>query len=89
MTFAASVCKPKSGRFMEVFTEEPGLQFYGGNFLDVSNIGKNRTVYNFRNAFCLESQHYPDSPNKTNFPSVVLKPGEEYSTKTVYKFSVK
>jgi len=73
MTFAASVFEPKSGRFMEVFTEEPGLQFYGGNFLDGSNIGKNGTVYNFRNAFCLESQHYPDSPNKPNFPSVVLK----------------
>ena len=89
MTFAASVFDPKSGRFMEVFTEEPGLQFYGGNFLDGSNIGKDGIVYNFRNAFCLESQHYPDSPNKPNFPSVVLKPGEEYSTKTIYKFSVK
>jgi len=89
MTFAASVFDPKSGRFMEVLTEEPGLQFYGGNFLDGSNIGKDGTVYNFRNAFCLESQHYPDSPNKPNFPSVVLKPGEEYSTKTIYKFSVK
>ena len=89
MTFAASVFEPNSGRFMEVFTEEPGLQFYGGNFLDGSNVGKDGTVYNFRNAFCLESHHYPDSPNKPDFPSVVLKPGEEYSTKTIYKFSVK
>jgi len=89
MTLAASVFDPKSGRFMEVLTEEPGLQFYGGNFLDGSNIGKDGTVYNYRSAFCLESQHYPDSPNKTNFPSVVLNPEEEYSTKTIYKFSVK
>ena len=89
MTFAASVFEPKSGRFMEVFTEEPGLQFYGGNFLDGSNIGKDGAVYNFRNAFCLESQHYPDSPNKPKFPTVILNPGEEYSTKTIYKFSAK
>ncbi len=89
MTLAASVFDPKSGRIMEVFTEEPGIQFYSGNFLDGTNIGKDGTVYNHRNAFCLETQHYPDSPNKPDFPSVVLKPGEEYSTKTIYKFSAK
>ncbi len=89
MTFAASVYSPKSGRVMEVFTEEPGMQFYCGNFLDGNNVGKNGAVYNYRNAFCLETEHFPDSPNKPNFPSVVLNPGEEYLTKTIYKFSVK
>jgi len=89
MTLAASVFDPKSGRVMEVYTEEPGLQFYCGNFLDGSNIGKGGAAYNHRNAFCLETHHYPDSPNKPNFPTVTLNPGEEYSTKTIYKFSAK
>ncbi len=89
MTLAASVFDPKSGRVMDVFTEEPGVQFYSGNFLDGTNVGKDGTVYNQRNAFCLETQHYPDSPNKPNFPTVILNPGEEYSTKTIYKFSAK
>jgi len=86
MTLAASVYEPQSGRCMEVWTTEPGIQFYSGNFLDGSNIGKSGKVYNHRNGFCLETQHYPDSPNKSNFPSVVLRPGEKYETTTIYKF---
>jgi len=89
ITFVASAFDPNSGRVMEVFTDQPGVQFYCGNFLDGSNIGKGGAVYNHRNAFCLETHHFPDSPNKPNFPTVILNPGEEYSTKTIYKFSVK
>lgn len=89
MTLAASLYEPTSGRFMEVYTTEPGIQFYSGNFLDGSNIGKNEMKYSHRTGLCLETQHYPDSPNQPEFPSVVLNPGEKYSTKTVYKFSVK
>jgi aldose 1-epimerase len=89
MTLAATVFEPKTGRFMEVHTMEPGIQFYCGNFLDGTNIGKSGKPYNFRNGFCLETQHYPDSPNKPNFPSVVLKPRETYKTSTIYKFTVK
>ncbi len=73
---------------MEVWTTEPGLQFYSGNFLSDSEIGKGNKVYPFRSAFCLEAQHYPDSPNHPNFPSTVLKPGEKYTQKTIYKFDV-
>ena len=72
---------------MEIFTTEPGLQFYSGNFLDGTDIGKGAKQYNFRTAFCLEAQHFPDSPNHNNFPSVVLKAGEVYKQTTVYKFS--
>lgn len=89
MTLAASAYEPNTGRFMEVFTTEPGIQFYTGNFLDGSIIGKSGKAYEFRNGFCLETQHYPDSPNKPDFPSVILKPGEEYKTTTIYKFSTK
>jgi len=89
MTLAATVYEPQSGRFMEVFTTEPGIQFYTGNFLDGTVIGKSGKAYESRNAFCLETQHYPDSPNNPDFPSVVLKPGEEYKTATIYKFSTK
>ena len=89
MTLAATVYEPKSGRFMEVMTTEPGLQFYTGNFLDGSIIGKSGKAYAFRNALCLETQHFPDSPNKPDFPSVVLQPGETYKTTTIYKFSTK
>jgi aldose 1-epimerase len=89
MSYAASLYDPESGRFMEVLTEEPGLQFYSGNFLDGSITGKYDIVYKRNFGLCLETQHYPDSPNNPEFPSVVLNPGEEYSTKTVYKFSVK
>jgi aldose 1-epimerase len=89
MTLAATVFEPTTGRFMEVWTEEPGLQFYSGNFLDGSFAGKEGKVYKKRYAFCLETQHFPDSPNKPQFPSTVLRPGEVYKTKTVYKFSAK
>jgi len=85
--FAARVTEPNSGRVMEIFTDEPGLQFYGGNFLDGAAIGKSGKPYNFRGAFCLETQHFPDSPNQTQFPSTLLKPGEEYTSTCVYKFS--
>ena len=83
---AAKVTDPKSGRVMEVLTTEPGLQFYTGNFLDGTLKGKGR-VYTRRSAFCMETQHFPDSPNKPAFPSTVLKPGETYRTTTVYRFS--
>jgi aldose 1-epimerase len=85
----ARVYDPTSGRVMEVFSTEPGLQFYSGNFLDGTITGKGGAVYKHRYAFCMEPQHYPDSPNKPNFPSVELKPGETYHNTIIYKFSVK
>ncbi len=85
----ASLYDSASGRFMEVLTTEPGLQFYSGNFLDGTLTGKDRKVYQFRDGLCLETQHFPDSPNKPDFPSTVLKPGETYETQTVYRFSLK
>lgn len=88
LSFAARVHEPKTGRVMEVYTTEPGIQFYSGNFLDGSAKGKG-AIFNKHNAFCLETQHYPDSPNRPEFPSTVLRPGEKYSTVTVYKFSAK
>ena len=84
----ASLYDSTSGRFMEVYTDQPGLQFYSGNFLN-GVAGKNGAVYKYRTALCLETQHYPDSPNKPNFPSVVLRPGEVYKQTTIYKFSTK
>jgi aldose 1-epimerase len=89
MTLAASVYEPTTGRFMEVYTEEPGIQFYCGNFLDGRLKGKAGKPYVYRGGFCLETQHYPDSPNQPNFPSTILRPGQTYTTKTVYRFSVK
>ncbi|MDA0197000.1 MAG: galactose mutarotase [Bacteroidetes bacterium] len=89
LKFAASVFEPKSGRNMEIFTTEPGIQFYTGNFLDGSINGKNGKNYAYRSGFCLETQHYPDSPNRPDFPSVVLNPGEKYSSKTITRFSTK
>ena len=89
MELAATVFEPKSGRVMDVLTTEPGLQFYAGNFLDDSRTGKSGKVNGFRTGLCLETQHYPDSPNKPDFPTVVLKPGETYKTSTIYKFSTK
>jgi len=77
-----------SGRRMEVFTDQPGIQFYSGNFLDGSNVGKGGVVYNQRFGLCLETQHFPDSPNQPSFPTTVLSPGESYQTVTSYKFSV-
>lgn len=84
----ATVHDPASGRIMKVYTTEPGLQFYSGNFLDGTNKGKG-TTYNKHNGFCLETQHFPDSPNQPDFPSVVLRPGQTYAYLTIYKFSVK
>lgn len=84
---AARVVEPKSGRVMEVLTTEPGIQFYTGNFLDGSVKGKGGKAYQFRYGFCLETQHFPDSPNQPTFPTTVLKPGETYKSTTVYKFS--
>lgn len=86
---AAEVFEPTSGRVMEVFTTEPGLQFYSGNFLDGTLIGKAGVPYEYRTAFCLEAQHFPDSPNHANFPSTVLRPGEVYRQETVYRFSTR
>jgi aldose 1-epimerase len=88
LSFAAKVTEPMSGRTMEVWTNEPGLQFYGGNFLNGSDIGKCGKPYSFRTAFCLETQHFPDSPNQPNFSSTVLKPGTTYHSVCVYKFEV-
>ncbi|MEX0363430.1 MAG: aldose epimerase family protein [Allomuricauda sp.] len=87
-TFAARVTEPESGRVMEVYTNEPGMQFYSGNFMDGSVHGKNGEPYVYRGAICLETQHYPDSPNQPNFPSTVLEPGQTYTSACVYKFSV-
>ncbi len=89
MTLAARVLEPTSGRVMEVYTKEPGIQFYSGNFLDGTITGKGGIVYKHRWGLCLETQHYPDSPNKTNFPSTILGPGQKYETATVYRFSTK
>jgi aldose 1-epimerase len=86
LLLAARVIDPKSGRVMEVLTTQPGLQFYTGNFLDGGIHGKGGKVYGRRSAFCMETQHFPDSPNQPKFPSVVLKPGERYRATTVYKF---
>jgi aldose 1-epimerase len=89
--FAARVTEPKSGRVLEVFTTEPGLQFYTGNFLDGTNTGKGGAVYKQYNGFCLEPQKFPDSVNKPEWKeksNVVLKPGEIYKQTTIYKFSV-
>ncbi len=83
------VYEPTTGRVMEVFTDQPGVQLYTGNFLDGTITGKGGKAYPRRSGFCLETQHYPDSPNKPNFPSAVLKPGEKYQTTTIYKFSTR
>jgi aldose 1-epimerase len=89
MKKAAEVYDPKTGRVMEVMTDQPGLQFYTGNFLDGTIHGKGGKVYGHRAAFCMETQHYPDSPNKPSFPTTELKPGETYHTVTSYRFSAR
>ncbi|HZT38334.1 MAG TPA: aldose epimerase family protein [Bryobacteraceae bacterium] len=86
-TAAIRVHEPKTGRVMEVYTDQPGVQFYTGNFLDGTIHGKGGKAYGPRAAFCLETQHFPDSPNHSNFPSTALRPGETYNTTTIYKFS--
>jgi aldose 1-epimerase len=88
LTAAARVSEPTTGRVLDVLTREPGVQLYTGNFLDGSVTGKGGTVYGRRCAFCLETQHFPDSPNQPQFPSTVLRPGTEYRTTTIYRFSV-
>ena len=87
-TFAARVYEPGSGRVMEIYTTEPGLQFYSGNFLDGTLHGKKGVIYRRRSGFAMETQHYPDSPNKPTFPSTTLRPGESYHSRTIYKFGV-
>jgi aldose 1-epimerase len=86
---AAEVYDPQSGRVMEAFTTEPGIQFYSGNFLNGMFTGHDGVVYNLHFGLCLEAQHFPDSPNKPQFPSTVLRPGEKYTQTTIYKFSVR
>ena len=88
LNFAARVEEPLFGRVMEVWTDEPGLQFYGGNFLAGKSTGKSGKPYLFRSAFCLETQHFPDSPNHASFPGTVLNPGEVYHSTCVYRFSL-
>ena len=87
--FVASAYEPVSGRLLEVFSDEPGIQFYSGNFLDGTLPSKNNGMYQRRTGFCLETQHYPDSPNQNHFPSVVLLPGDAYASNTMFRFSVK
>lgn len=88
LALAAKVFCPASGRLMEVSSTEPGIQFYSGNFLDGTIKGKGGQVYKQRSGLCLETQHFPDSPNKLQFPSTILKPGQRYQTTTIIKFSV-
>jgi len=85
---AAQVYDPDSGRLLEISTTEPGVQFYSGNFLDGTVHGKGDNGYGYRSGFCLETQHFPDSPNKPEFPSTVLKAGEQYRSETIYKFGI-
>ena len=86
LVLAARLFEPTTGRVMEVYTTEPGIQFYSGNFLDGSLTGKNGVVYEHRYGLALETQHFPDSPNKPDFPSTILRPGETYRSTTVYRF---
>ena len=88
LELAARVREPKTGRTLEVTTTEPGIQFYAGNFLKGDLTGKGGAVYKHRTGFCLETQHFPDSPNQPKFPSTTLKPGQEYRTRTVFTFGV-
>jgi aldose 1-epimerase len=88
LELAARVLEPSSGRTMEVATTEPGMQFYAGNFLDGTIVGKGGNKYGRRSGFCLETQHYPDSPNQPDFPSTLLRPGSTYTSRTVFKFGV-
>lgn len=89
LALAARLYDPTSGRVMEIYTTEPGIQFYSGNFLDGSITGKYGVVYKHRWGLCLETQHFPDSPNKPNWPSTVLRPGQVYKSTTIHKFSTR
>lgn len=88
ISLVATLVDPKSGRKLEISTTEPGLQFYSGNFLTGNDRGKNGIGYKYRTGLCLETQHFPDSPNQPSFPSTVLVPGQKYSSETIWKFSV-
>ena len=88
LRLAARVVEPTSGRTLDVATTEPGLQFYSGNFLDGTLKGKGGQVYARRSGFCLETQHFPDTPNQPAFPTTLIRPGDTYSTRTVFKFGV-
>jgi aldose 1-epimerase len=88
LVMAARVHEPTTGRVLEVLTDQPGVQFYSGNHLDGTIHGKGGKVYQPRYAFCLETQHYPDSPNHPAFPTTELKPGEKFHSTTIYKFGV-
>jgi aldose 1-epimerase len=88
LAHAAHVLEPSTGRTLDVFTTEPGVQFYSGNFLDGTITGKSEHVYRHRSGFCLETQHFPDSPNHPSFPSTILRPGEKYRSRTVFAFRV-
>ena len=87
LELAARATDPSSGRVLTILTTEPGIQFYGGNFLDGTLIGTSGRMYRQGDGFALETQHYPDSPNHPNFPSTVLRPGNVYQTTTIYQFS--
>ncbi len=89
LILAARVTEPTTGRVMEVYTTEPGIQFYAGNFLDGTITGKEGKVYQHRWGFCLETQHYPGFAEQAEFPSTILRPGDTYKTTTVYRFSTK
>ncbi|MHB8578745.1 MAG: aldose epimerase family protein [Ignavibacteriaceae bacterium] len=85
----ADVYEPTTGRYLQIFTDQPGLQFYTGNFLNGTPVGKDGVAYQFRTGFAMESEHYPNSPNEPKWPSVVLRPGQTYKQTTIYKFSAK
>ncbi|MBI1389622.1 MAG: galactose-1-epimerase [bacterium] len=89
LTFGGRVYEPESGRVLEFYTTQPGVQFYSGNFLDGSNVGKGGVAYQYRYGFCLETQHFPDSPNKSQFPSTILHKNEDYHQVTMYRFSAR
>jgi aldose 1-epimerase len=82
------VLEPTTGRTLDISTTEPGLQFYSGNFLDGTITGKGGHVYQQHDGFCLETQHFPDSPNRPSFPTTILRPGETYGSRTVFAFGV-
>ena len=86
VSLAAEVYSPNSGRVMKVYTDQPGVQFYTGNFLNGELVGKDGAVYGRRSAFCLETQHFPDSPNKPMFPSTILQPGDQFASRTIFEF---
>ena len=89
MRFVAAAYHSRSGRFLEVYSDEPGMEFYSGNFLDGTLPRRDKGYYGNRSGFCFETQHYPDSPNNKEFPSVILEPNELYTSRTTFNFSLK